>query len=1259
MKIYRKTKKGLTSIELDSSSTISQVTSATQNTILLSDDIVNVTVHSSIPIDFMIGDFIKVYEKIYRLNSIPSITKDSKKDFTYTLKFESLQYDLLNVTYLITETTTGVDLQGEFLMADLKRFMEILIKNLSRVYGDIWILGECPVNTEYKNLSYDGQNCLQVLQNLCNEYSIEFEIKIVGNNNVIQIKKLVGSTYPFTFEYGKKGGLFTLTRNNANNKNLITRLYTYGGTTNLSTKYRQNKLCLPGKNKVESYIENKDAVNKFGIIENVINFEDIYPTRVGNVSSLGKKYYQFTDNDMFNLNEKDENGTKWLIPEVNAKVHFQTGNLAGYEFDISSYDHNTHTLSIIPIDDERGLKLPNETYKAFQISPGDTYKLLDINLPQSYIDDAEKRLLKKGNEYYAQNSQPYVEYSLSIDSLFLKKREGKGTVTNFFQVGDYIKIKDLDIGVDKSIRIKSFTRDLLNPYKYELTISDTVETNIITNILENVIKNDKIIKQNNLNDPARTRRNWRDSQEVLGLIYDPEGNYYTSKIKPGSIETMMLSVGARSMQFDLINTLFEANYQGDYNVIKVTGETLVHYNISDEIKYWNIGSGITNLNSNEAYYIYARCEKNNNNGIIIFSQDTIKVDQDSTYYHFLIGVLNSVFENVRNISLTYGSTTINGKFIRTGKITSSDGSSFIDLDSNNVRLGDDNTYIEWNQNNDRKLRLKGTLVQSESGDEGLIGVFRGEFDNIKPYYVGDEVTYSGSTYRCKKNTNGGITPSDTTYWLVLAKKGESGDSIYLKGTGYNRLTNAIVKINNVEIFNGAGRGLRLIIADRNKLKVSFNECYDTYGSEQARTDLANKINSTSEDNFIILVSYDAIGWNDDLVNALIKSGSSGEFNRSTDRFPYVFLGFKGLKKGHALEYQSTTDPNAPFAEISTSVINGMFVGTGTGAEIGPSLIFRGEYKENTTYRGTSKVVEAVKFSGTYYISNKDAGEFINIAPTNTSKWTPFGGNFESIATGLLLAEYANIADWILKDGKLTSQQTVQNNLPKAQMNGNNGGIIFRNNQKIYTEYNNEETVINSIEISSDVGKVEVQNSKGHLSLLNSQGIYTNRAGINVKILGGFLIKVGIAAEASGYMNKESWGGKWGLVGVYGKADNNSGNPTPTWGGYFEKLHCNGFHQNLTRVAQNDDYTITNFDNVIFCRKNPIMGGNSAIVRLPVNPQRGHTLEIYSHDIKVTVSGNILHPLGNTTFINLDPTKNNYRYAKLINGIDQWYLLILK
>lgn len=665
----------------------SGVTKAEQSITLLGADTVAITVKSATPLTFYLGDQIYVYGKTYTLNQLPGIKKTGNRNFEYTLTFEGVQYELIDAQFLLPDDTVLDSFTG-----DLEDFLGILIGNLTRVYPGKWVLGVFPADTEFKTLTYTEKNCLEVLQDLCEQYSTEFEITQANGVRTLNIKT-AGVNFPYTFRYGRTGGLYELTRQNINSKNVVTRLYVYGGNSNLGNKYRYSRLCLPGKAKNASYIENAAAIAAYGLKENTKIFDDIRPERYGEVTAAGSAYYAFKDATMnFDLNEKDSAGnTKWLIDGATAKVKFTTGNLAGYEFDIHKYDHATKEIQVVPFTDENGMKFPSETSAAFQFGVGDKYFFTDINLPDAYKTDAENKLLAEGNKAIAEYSQPQVQYGLSIDENFIRQFAGELTVVNLFAVGDYIPVEDEDIGVNKSVRITAFTRDLLREYKYNITLGDSVTKTTITRVIEDLQKIDNVIEINDLADPSKARRNWKASQEVLANVFDPEGHYYSEKIKPLSIETTMLATGARSQQFVLQNTRFEPNYEGNPNTVKVVGGTLVHYTIAETVKSWQLNTAtFSNLVSGTVYYIYARCQKTGTAGNIVFDTVQRKVDSDPTYYYFLVGSLSSAITDTdgkrpaRLIALTYGATTINGRFLTTGRVQSADGQTYFDLDAGEI-----------------------------------------------------------------------------------------------------------------------------------------------------------------------------------------------------------------------------------------------------------------------------------------------------------------------------------------------------------------------------------------------------------------------------------------------------------------------------------------------------------------------------------------------------------------------------------------------
>ena len=233
--------------------------------------------------------------------------------------------------------------------------------------------------------------------------------------------------------------------------------------------------------KNSSYIEQSDVVNLYGRIERTKVFDDIYPNRVGKVTAIDDaSELKFSDATMFNLNETDNEGnTLYLISGTTAKIHFNTGALAGYDFDIKKYDHATHTFTIDRLQDENNYVFPSENNTTFRFAIGDEYIITDITLPTSYVVEAEQELQKVAQDWYEKHCAPNVEYNVTMDEFFLGKLAKDLGTTNgqsLFNVGDTINVADTALwsGI-KQFRIISLQRDLTKEHSYTLQLAITDE----------------------------------------------------------------------------------------------------------------------------------------------------------------------------------------------------------------------------------------------------------------------------------------------------------------------------------------------------------------------------------------------------------------------------------------------------------------------------------------------------------------------------------------------------------------------------------------------------------------------------------------------------------------------------------------------------------------------------------------------------------------------------------------------------------------
>ena len=677
---------------------------------LMGEETLILEVEASAAVGFEVGYRTEVFGRTYYLNNLPRAVRMSGHRITYSVVMESLKYELSKVLFTNrfnggSENVNEVDFSFTGSFAGV---MDKIVSELERVYGaGTWQWKEADTGVdeaydhsrldEVKTLSFSSENVLSALNTACGQWNAEFRVEREAGVNTITAGRFGRNIWEHTFRYGRGNGLYRLTRDRKSDSNMITRLYAYGSDKNLSGKYRgrRRRLALPQSHesplvKAGGYVQDDALAEKFGYGEGAVIFDDIYPSREGTVSAVDDaNVLKFTDESMdFDLNEKDGNGnSKYLLASATARVHFNTGKLAGYEFSIAGYNSGRKTFTIVPFTDENDYQYPSPDEDEFRIQPGDRYVILDIALPDSYVAQAEAKLASRALEKYRENYRRLFAYSLEVDELFLKKNFPNASSGDIFNTGDYVNISDADLteGV-MAMKVSGFTRDVFHPYRYTLTLSDNAPSSVITSIVRSEVEMQKVIKTNKLSDPARARRNIRTTAELLEMTFDTDGYFNGGRIRPETIETGMIAVGALSQQFMLDGVVFRPDYGGDTSSVVFSEGTLTHLGIEkDTVRIWGITPGtVSGLDASLPYYVYARCSRDGQAGTMVFRTDAVKYDADADFFHFQVGVLSCVSDGFRTLSLTYGSSVINGRQITSGRILSSSGTTYFDLDAGEI-----------------------------------------------------------------------------------------------------------------------------------------------------------------------------------------------------------------------------------------------------------------------------------------------------------------------------------------------------------------------------------------------------------------------------------------------------------------------------------------------------------------------------------------------------------------------------------------------
>ena len=831
MGITQITKRNGETIQLNTNEPFCFVKEATLTSSLMGDDYISLKIVSANWLSFAKGDKITIGGKEYSIRATTTREVVSEGYYNYEPVFYGVMYDLMKTIYRNCDKYGKSDKSTFDLTYTIKEFVQVLIYNMERDYPGLWKfdVDNCP-DTEAKTIQFSGVNCLQALQTLCNseQFNLEFQITQDKGVRTIHIGKFGKRINPPSgadfFEWGKGNGLYNLKEQKIDDKAIITRLWAEGGTTNIRSNYREysERLQLPypqRKNQYEHtlsdgtvvkvgsetigiaddakrYIEDAELRDKIGSEEDVKTYDNIYPTRTGTVTAVvADDICAFIDDTMdFDLNKKDDKGTVYLVDGTSAKITFTSGRLAGQQFELEAkggYNHETKKFRIIPFTDNRGLTIPSaETQDAYKIEVGNTYKITDIYLPESYEQKAEEALWYAAMEDFKTATQAKAQYTLTLDRLYFLQELSRDTDTSVFEVGDYVPVKDTRFGIEKQMRIQKVTRNLLLEQDYQITLADTTAVSIQTQTVLTVIEHENIINNNRLRDLNKARRGWRTTEDLRNMVYDTDGYFDTDNIKPNSIDTNMLTVGAKSQQFVLSGCVLQANFGGNPNMFVATAGILSHLTIdNDKIRNWQMNEASFKLQSTGGYYLFAKCSKSGENGVWYLTQEQLKFEptSDPNNYYFQVGIVSSLYadDNFRDFQTTYGFTRINGNTITTGRIITSDGECYLDLDGNKFRIGDSTSSIDWNVSAKSRLTLKNVSVASGSGDVVPLGVYRGVWNKDYIYYSGDEVAYTSNgatcTYRYIHPTpTKGNLPTNSTYWEVVAQgadgiSGNNGD----------------------------------------------------------------------------------------------------------------------------------------------------------------------------------------------------------------------------------------------------------------------------------------------------------------------------------------------------------------------------------------------------------------------------------------------------------------------------------------------------
>ena len=451
---------------------------------------------------------------VYTAMKPADVTIKSRRWYEYTVRLDSVRALLKRKVVL-----DNIDARSRFpLTAKPHEHLQMVVDNLNRTDPG-WSVGNCIAGDE-KCITYDMLDCWKALEQIADTFETEFDI--VGK--AISLRKAeYNKLFPLQLSYGKGNGLRTGVKISADSQDgyPIDMLYVQGGDQNINkSSYGSKTLLLPPPDityippairlqsirydgtkfedepgfdlvKATEYmclgrliIRSLDVDRKN---EASLDCTDIYPKRVGTVSSVQvtpsvdpevSDLYDITDDSI----PQNLDYSECQIPGEKMVVVFQSGMLAGKEFEVDTYiheadaNHPARTFLLVSAEID-GETMPNET---FAPAVGDKYAVFGCALPAAYISDnatksgASWEMFRAGVRHMHSSMAWTYDLRCDVDEIWV--REHWLTDGHKFRAGGCVLVYDTDViggGEGLLTRITSVKDYINDRYKMELELSNT------------------------------------------------------------------------------------------------------------------------------------------------------------------------------------------------------------------------------------------------------------------------------------------------------------------------------------------------------------------------------------------------------------------------------------------------------------------------------------------------------------------------------------------------------------------------------------------------------------------------------------------------------------------------------------------------------------------------------------------------------------------------------------------------------------------
>ena len=1007
----------------------------------------SLTLYYSLPehVEIPVGSYCEFQGETFTLKRPENFKMKHKRLFEYTVLFDPPEANAK-----VWKFRNPVDGRLKFsLTAKPHEHLQMFVDNMNR-RDKGWTVGECIDGVETL-IAYDHDFCIDALTRMASTFKTEYEF----TGKRVSLRKIeYNKSNPLPLSYGRGNGFKPgVGRSNTGDNPPTEILFVQGGTDNIDpSKYGSSELLLP-KNQTLAYdgehFEDEDGfiaknarryvVDEAGLsirrddkqlsslAEDSLDCSEIYPKRVGTVSTVvavdeKNNFYDIVDTSI----PSSLNYEECLIAGETMTVVFQTGMLAGREFEVKYY-HNAvkgkaaRRFEIVPADID-GQTMPNTT---FAPKSGDKYAVFKCMLPTAYIcDNATKTgaswdMFRAAVKHLFDNEDLKFTFTGELDGIWSKK--DWVNIGGRIKLGGYIRFSDDQFQKDGVLVRITGIKDYINkPHSPVIELSNTTVSGSVSSTL-NDLKSEEVIVDDLHRDAIQfTKRRFRDAKETISMLEEALLDNFTNSINPIAVQTMSMLVGDESLQFRFVNSktspvpvTHRIVYDNETKQLTAEAGIIQHMTLGintvsashkvSEYKFWDMTAYTSAVldDGKKKYYLYAKVSKTAQTGVFILSENAIKLEGVSGFYHLLVGVLNSEYNEERSFVTLYGFTEILPGRITTDKIVSTDGNTYFDLLKGIIsgqikfKSGSSGLYEldEWEAVNGLITQAQNTANAAvESAKNANIAV--GDLNDYVDGAFADGIITEAEAKAIEKYIN----TVNNTKAAVEAAYNKLYTNAYLTGTAKTGLMNAKITLmgsieNLISAINSAIADGRTTVTEKNNVDNKYATFNSAYADFNTAVEAANKaIQDTLK------------GYSDSVLNTANAAVESAKNAIAKD---LGYANFDDLAKKAAANETIIVG-----GKINTTLINAELIVT---AALLAKLVKVTELvAEHLTVTGSSKIA-GFSVSGNGLTNTPFNNDAYVIFRNDAHKcFAGIGGNVQPISSGLrAVARFENedTSDW--------------------------------------------------------------------------------------------------------------------------------------------------------------------------------------------------------------------------------------------------------